>query len=148
MTGYLLDTNVVSELFKPDPIPLLLAWFDTVTVEDELFVASIVVSEIAFGIERLPEGRKRRGLQAWLDGLLKTTFDGRILPFGLAEALQYGRLAASLRAKQPHTLQVQDVQIAAVARQRSLTVVTRNTKDFAGLDVLLVNPWEHVQDEQ
>ncbi|WP_027133919.1 type II toxin-antitoxin system VapC family toxin [Geminicoccus roseus] len=144
MTGYLLDTNVISELFKPEPDPSVLAWFEAVTGEDKLLTASIVVSELAFGIERLPPGRKRRDLQAWFDDLLETTLAGRVLPFDLPEALQYGRLAALLRDKQPHALQVQDVQIAAVACQRALTVATRNARDFAGLGVPLVNPWEHV----
>ena len=142
MTGYLLDTNVVSELFRPSPAAPVMAWLESLAADSSIHTASIVVSELAFGIERLPRGNKRIQLQRWFDELLRTTFRERVLPFGMAEALCYGRLASVLGHKQPHALQVQDVQIAATASCHGLVIVTRNSRDFDGLGVSLLNPWD------
>jgi predicted nucleic acid-binding protein len=133
---------VVSELVRPSPAPAVLGWMEVIGPDDVICTASIVISELAFGIERLPQGRKRIQLQDWFDELLRTTFENRVLPFGVAEGLCYGRLAARLKQKQPHALQVQDVQLAAVATCRGLTIVTRNMRDFEGLGVSLLNPWD------
>jgi predicted nucleic acid-binding protein len=88
----------------------------------------------------LPEGKRRRNLEAWLDAEFRPWFADRILPVSAAIAERWGRLSAQARAR-GMSLPVVDGLIAATARENELTLVTRNSKDFAGCGVDLANPW-------
>ena len=138
MSGYLLDTNVVSESSKPSPHPAVLDFLDA---HDDLWLSAIVLGELELGVQLLPEGRRRDGLRDWLSRL-KVEFDQRILPIESGEA----EWAAAFRAQARRDgwlLRLADALIAGTAKARDLTVATRNVRDFSGLDVDIVNPWEY-----
>ena len=136
---FLLDTNLISEFRKPDPNPGVYAWLDK-TDEHQLAVSVISLGEIQNGISRLPEGRRKVGLQAWLDNELIPRFDNRILPLTLDDMLLWGKLTGKAVAT-GKTLATADAMLAAVAHNRGLTVVTRNEKDFRRVGVPILNPW-------
>lgn len=136
MNGYLLDTNVVSELTNEVPN----AGVVTFLVEhDDLWLSSVTVHELEYGLRLLPRGRRRDRLYAAHSGIM-AIYDDRILPLDRAAA----ELAADLRAqvrRVGRTLDLGDALIAGIARANDLAVVTRNVRDFDGLGVELVNPW-------
>ena len=140
MTGFLLDTNVPSELTRPESDARVEKWLDEAD-DEQLFLSVISLAEILRGIVVLPEGRRRRQLQRWLDGTLRPWFRGRILPVteGIAERWA---IPAGQRQLQGRPLRMADGLIAATALQHDLTLVTRNVRDFVGLGVSVVNPWE------
>lgn len=140
MSGYLLDTNLISELVKPQPDASVTEWYYA-QLTDDLHLSTITIGEIGAGIEQLPAGRRRRVLEAWLDDLISVSFAGRLLPFDVEAARAFGRLLGlARRAGRPAHLA--DAQIAAVAHVHGLTVATRDVADFAGFGVALVNPFE------
>ncbi len=139
MTGYLVDTNIPSEFTHSHP-DARVASFIRNAGQENLFLSVISVGEIRKGIDLLPASQKRTELQEWLDTELRAWFAGRILPVTEAIAERWGALSAAAR-KQGVTLAVADGIIAATALEHGLTLVTRNTKDFANLGVTLVNPW-------
>jgi predicted nucleic acid-binding protein len=134
----LLDTNVLSELVKPQPDPRVVNW--TRRTAAALAVPTIAVAEMAFGIEKLVEGRRRDEL---LDALrrLVSEFADRLLDFNVSAAWAYGRiLAGARRAGRPMALP--DALIAAIAQANGCALATRNVKDFAATGVELVDPWQ------
>lgn len=137
--SFLLDTNVLSEVRRPQPDPNVLAWLDQVD-EDRTYLSVISIAEIRRGIGLLDEGRRKRALAEWLEGDLLDRFDGRILPVDVPAALAWGDLMAESKQR-GFALAAMDGLIAAHAVSRGLTLVTRNTRDFAGLKVELLNPW-------
>lgn len=132
-----LDTNVVSALMSTRAGDLD-AWLSTVDGES-LFTTAITRAEIRYGIARLPEGARRSGLVARADALFEESAD-RILPFDSAAADRYGALVAG-RESAGRPISVADAQIAAIATVHRAAVATRNTKDFAGTGVSVVNPF-------
>jgi len=138
--GFLLDTNVPSEMTRPRPHPGVSRWLNQAD-DDELYFSVVSLGEILKGIGVLPEGKRRRDLQHWLDETLRPWFQGRILPVGELIAERWGALAAAdqLSGK---PLKVADGLIAATALEHDLTIVTRNVRDFAGLGVIVFNPWD------
>ena len=139
MSGIILDTNVVSEPKRPSPDPKVRAWFESQDVE-RLYLTTTVIGELAVGIERLPAGRRRTDFRRWLDALITEDFFGRILTFDIEAALIYGKLVADALARgRPPT--VGDAQIAAVARRDRMAVASRDVRDFATLDVPIIDPW-------
>ena len=137
--SFLLDTNVISEWVKPRPDPGVIAWLAE-TDEDRTFLSVVSFAEIRRGIELLPDGRRRSRLAAWLAEELPARFEGRILPVDRRIAETWGILTA--RGSQAGaTLGSIDAFFAATAEARRLTLVTRNTKDFATIGIPLVNPW-------
>ena len=137
MSGYLIDTNVVSELTKASPDPGVVTFLSE---QDDLWLSSVVLHELEFGLLSLPEGRRRDDLQQVLSDFI-TEFDDRILPLERVEA----EWAARLRAKahlSGRVLHLGDALIAGTARAHGLAVATRNAKDFDGLDVNVANPWQ------
>lgn len=141
MTRYLLDTNILSDVIKPEPSPELLRWLGAQR-DDDLHVASLTVAELWRGILLLPRGRKRDGLEAWFSGPdgPQVLFAGRILPFDTEAGLRWARLMAEGRqAGRPRA--ALDMIIAATAEAHGCMIVTGNERDFAGLDVL--NPMRH-----
>ena len=136
MSGYLLDTNVVSELSKPTPYTGTVRFLDA---EDDLWLSVIVLEELELGIRLLPEGRRRDELRAWLTQLA-ADFAARVLPIERREAEQ----AAALQARAHRGgrgLQLADALIAGTAMTHDLAIVTRNVRDFDGLGIDVVNPW-------
>ncbi len=140
MSGFVLDTNVLSERLKPAPSEQVALWMDSQPA-GTLYLPTIVIGEIAAGIEALAAGRRRARLETWLSEELVPSFRGKILVFDEQAALEFGRLKAeSQRAGRPTT--TADTQIAAVAAVHGLAVATRDVADFAGFGVPLVNPWQ------
>ena len=137
--SYLLDTNVLSEVRRPQPDAKVLAWLDQVD-EDRTFLSVISIAEIRRGIGLMEAGRRKQALAEWLEGDLLERFDGRILSIDAASALLWGDLMAQSK-QQGMALAAMDGLIAACAVSRALTLVTRNTKDFVGLPLQLLNPW-------
>ena len=134
-----LDTNVVSEMMRPAPDSSVLNWLNT-QVAGELWLNSVVVSELLFSIARLPAGARKRQLADTLAAMLEQDFAGRILPFDLEAAVIYAELAAGGEAKGRPVAMV-DGQIAAICLAQGATLATRNLKHFGGLGLVLVNPW-------
>ena len=138
MTRYLLDTNVISNVTKPQPSPSLLAWWAEQRDED-LFIASLTVAEIRRGILEKPRGKKRDALDSWFSGPEgpPALFAGRVLPFDDKAALIWARLMADGKAAgQPRS--ALDMIVAATAGANDCIVVTDSQWDFAGLR--FINP--------
>jgi predicted nucleic acid-binding protein len=138
VTRYLLDTNIISNIVKPQPSASLLAWMATQRDED-LFIASLTVAEIRRGILEKPRGKKRDALDAWFVGPEgpQALFTGRILSLDAKAGLIWARLMAEGKvAGRPRS--GLDMIIAAVAGANECVVVTDNEKDFAGLQI--INP--------
>lgn len=136
---YLLDTNVVSEWTKPRPNPGVVEWLAQVD-EDEVFLSVVTFAELRHGIERLPAGRRRRQLDAWLRGELAQRFEGRIALIDGAIADEWGRLVARHEAR-GRRIDAMDGLIAATAQVHALTLVTRNAADFQLSVKSVLNPW-------
>lgn len=133
---YLLDTNVVCEATARNPEATVLAWIQTHA--DECFLSSVTLGEISKGLHRLPEGKRKRGLVQWADGL-ESDFAEQILGLDTITLKSWGKLYAKHEAK-GFNMDVMDSLIAATALVHQLTVVTRNTADFPA-DVKTINPW-------
>lgn len=139
MSGFLLDTNIISELVKRKPEPKVATWIDS-TDENLLYLSVLTLGEIRKGIVSLRDVSRRVVLEAWLDSDLTLRFAERILPINRAVADRWGRLAADASAaKSP--LPVIDGLLAATALDQNLTLVTRNTQDIAATGVPVFNPW-------
>ena len=138
MSGFLLDTNIISELVKAKPEPRVTAWIENVD-ESLLYLSVLTLGEIRKGIASLRDGARRVSLQAWLDGDLVLRFSDRILSIDLDVADRWGRIAGNARKK---PLPVIDGLLAATALHHDLTLVTRNIADIAGSGVAVFNPWE------
>ncbi len=138
MTRYLLDTNIISNVVKPQPSESLLVWM-AAQRDDDLFIASLTVAEIRRGILEKPRGKKRDALEAWFAGPEgpQALFSGRILSFDDKAGLIWARLMAEGKAT-GRSRSALDMIIAAVAGAMDCVVVTDNEKDFAGIP--FVNP--------
>jgi predicted nucleic acid-binding protein len=141
MIGFLLDTNVISELVTRRPEPNVSRWVED-TDETLLHLSVLTLGEIRKGIGGLPQAKRRAELEIWLNKGLRSRFAGRILPIDAAVADRWGRVAAQARSKNIQ-LPVIDGLLAATALEHDLTFVTRNTADVAGTGVLVLNPWEN-----
>ncbi len=139
MSGFLLDTNVISELVRPRPDSRVVKWIDS-TAESLLYLSVLTLGEIRTGITSLVDGRRRVSLESWLDHDLTARFSGRILPIDSAVADRWGRISANAKAK-GSPMPVIDGLLAATAIQFDLTVVSRD-ETFHKLPSLEVfNPW-------
>ena len=142
LAGFLLDTNVVSELMKPRPSRPVVAWVDQ-TPEPLIHLSVITLGEIRKGIDLLEDDDPRRAtLQVWLDRDLRVRFAGRLLAFDDAVAERWGQLEAVAKRRRL-TLPTIDAQLAATALHHGLTFVTRNTADVESTGVPVINPWRH-----
>lgn len=139
MSGFLLDTNVVSELVKPKPEPKVTAWIDE-TDEDLLHLSVLTLGEIRKGVGAVKDAARRVTLETWLDSDLVLRFAGRILAIDQAVADRWGRISAQA-ASARRLLPVIDGLLAATALDRNLTLVTRNTKDVEATGAPVFNPW-------
>lgn len=139
MNGWLLDTNVVSELRKARPNRRVKAWSDA-QAADSFFLSSVTLAEIRFGIECQADSVLREELEVWLAHRLRPWFGGRILPLDEEVILEWRRMVERGRARKI-TFSQPDLFIAATAQVHALTVCTRNERDFRGTDVQVFNPW-------
>jgi predicted nucleic acid-binding protein len=140
MSGFLLDTNCISELVRVKPERRVLDWMEAAD-EALLYLSVLTLGEIRKGVARLPQSRRRTRLETWLEADLHARFSGRILPIDVAVANRWGLLAAQ-GASRGVSLPVIDGLLAATAIHYDLTVVSRNSHDFAGAQVPVVNPWQ------
>ena len=140
MSGFLLDTNVISELVKVKPEPRVTAWIENID-ESLLYLSVLTLGEIRKGITSLRDGARRVSLEAWLDRDLVLRFSDRILSIDLVVADRWGRIAGSASARKP-PLPVIDGLLAATALHYDLTLVTHNIADINGPGVAVFNPWE------
>ena len=137
---FILDTNVISELMRPAPSPRVIGWVDAQPTTS-LFITTITQAEILYGLALLPPGRRRDALASPARHLLGTVFAPRTLGFDRDAAPHYAALAAATR-QAGRVLAPFDGQIAAIALARGLGIATRNQRDFTGLGVPLVDPWD------
>jgi predicted nucleic acid-binding protein len=140
MSGYLLDTNCISELARKQPEPRVIAWFESVD-EDLLHLSVLTIGEIRRGIALLAQSARRTRLESWLDVEVRTRFAQRILPIDSAVADRWGVLNARAESK-GRPLSTADGLLAATAIQHDLTLVSRNEADFAAVAVVVLNPWK------
>jgi predicted nucleic acid-binding protein len=141
MSGFLLDTNVLSEFSRRgDPDRRVRLWLEGADT-GSLYVSVVTFGEIRMGVELLPLSKRRSQLERWLDRDLPEWFEGRILPVDQSVADRWGMLRAQAQVK-GRPLSVIDGLLAATALRHNLTVVSRNVSDFAVVGVPVVNPWE------
>ena len=140
MSGFLLDTNVISELVKPRPEPKVVNWIEGID-ENLLYLSVLTLGEIRKGVAALPQSARRTALEAWLDSDLRLRFSKRILAIDEQVADRWGSLAG-LPQKDGHPLPVIDGLLAATAIHHNLTLVTRNTGDTVAMGVAVFNPWQ------
>lgn len=141
--GFLLDTNVLSELMREQPAAAVLDWFSQNTGVS-MQTSSITQAEILTGIALLPNSKRRTALAVAAEQMFEEDFAGLCLPFDAAAAKTYAVIVAT-RTQQGQPISTEDAQIAAIALAAGLTVVTRNIKDFDSIEgLLLVNPWQDV----
>lgn len=134
----LLDTNVISEMMKAAPDPQVHQWLDAQTAES-LFLSSVTVAELLFGIATLPEGKRKARITEMLDEVL-ALFDIRILPFDTEAARHYAGLAVRARTA-GKGFPTPDGYIAAIAASKGFTVATRDVSPFEAANVPVINPW-------
>lgn len=139
--GFLLDTNVLSELMRTQPSMQVLTWFSQ-NARALMFTSAITQAEILTGIALLPESKRRSALAEACEAMFEQDFAGRCLPFDHFAAKQQALVVAT-RTRQGRPTTTEDSQIAAIALACGLTVVTRNVKDFENIDSLVcTNPWQ------
>ncbi len=139
MTGWLLDTNILSELRRPKPNPKVVSFVASKSL-DLLFVSIVTFAEIRFGIERVSDATHRAELNEWLTQKVRPMFEQRALPVS-EDVMFKWRLLVDDGRKAGHTYSQPDLIIAATALHHGLTVVSRDTSDFTKARVPVLNPW-------
>jgi toxin FitB len=139
VTGWLLDTNILSELRKPRPEPKVVK-FVAARPLDTLFVSVVTLAEIRFGIELVPDVTRRADLNDWLTHKVRPMFEGRVLPIS-EDVMFKWRLLVEDGRKAGHTFSQPDLIIAATGLHHGLTVVTRDTADYVRTRAATFNPW-------
>jgi predicted nucleic acid-binding protein len=140
MSGYLLDTNCISEVVRINPEPRVMAWIEAAD-ESLLYLSVLTLGEIRKGLAALSPGKRRNSLETWLESDLRARFSGRILSIDSQVADRWGWLAATAK-RSGKALSVIDGLLAATALHHNLTIVSRNTTDFAHVHIPLLNPWQ------
>jgi toxin FitB len=139
VSGYLLDTNCISEVVRAHPEPRVLSWLEA-TDERLLYLSVLTLGEIRKGVAGLPQSKRRRRLESWLELELQARFSGRVLPIDAAIADRWGILTVEAKQKGLGIAKI-DGLLAATALHFNLTLVSRNVNDFASTPVLLLDPW-------
>ena len=137
----ILDTNVVSELISVAPSQAVVHWISSQRLLDDLLITAVTVAEILYGVELLPKGKRRDRLHQHAQAMFAEDFAGRVLPFDEQAARAFAPLTATRRA-QGRPIAEFDAQIAAIVRVHDATLATRNTADFEGCGVRLIDPWQ------
>jgi predicted nucleic acid-binding protein len=135
----ILDTNVVSALMSAVADPLVVRWLDG-EPRESVWTTSITIFELQFGLDLLPDGRKRRALELEFRRLIEEDLENRVLDFDTAAAAVSGSLAAK-RQLNGTSVDIRDTQIAGIVVSRRATLATRNVRHFADLTTLVINPW-------
>ena len=135
----LLDTNVVSELMRPEPTAAVLDWVDGRN-PTALFLSAISEADLRAGVAMLPQGRRRDRLLAAVEAVIEHDFMGRLLPFDSRSARSYAEIFAARRAVGRPILEA-DCQIAAIAACHGMAVATRNVADFIDCGIEVIDPW-------
>jgi predicted nucleic acid-binding protein len=136
----ILDTNIISELARPVPEPRVVSWLDSLSAE-ETAITAITAAELWYGVLRLPAGRRKNELSDIVHAIVNADFHGRIEPFDVLAATQYAEVVAE-RDRIGRPISTPDAQIAAICRVLAATLATRNTPDFTGTGIALIDPWE------
>lgn len=136
--NYLIDTCVISEMIKPQPEVLVLSWWDS-CVKNQIFISSLSIGELYFGITRLPDGKRKNDLLPWFNQIIMA-FSDRILPFSEKTGIIWAELKIFAQRKGVQ-LPVIDGLLAATAKEHDLTFVTRNTRDVDITGIMIHNPW-------
>lgn len=134
-----LDTNVLSELMRPHPTPLVVSWVSA-RPATSLFTTAITQAELLYGVALLPAGRRRTAIERAVEQMFAEDFEGRVLAFDAAAAREY----ASISARRRHSgrpIAHLDAQIAAIACSRGASVATRNIGDFEDCGTNILDPW-------
>jgi toxin FitB len=139
VSGFLLDTNYVSELVRIAPDLRAVQWIETAD-ERLLYLSVLTLGEIRKGLAGMPQGRRRTRLEDWLETDLQARFSGRILPIDWPVADCWGLITAQAKSE-GFSLPIVDGLLAATAVHYNLTVVSRNTSDFRRAHVPVINPW-------
>jgi toxin FitB len=134
-----LDTNVISEVIKPDPSAAVAAWL-ALERPSNIFTTAITQAELLYGIELMPRGRRRAALEAAVTKILTELFVDRILPFDSDAAEVFARIAVARRVS-GRPISEADAQIAAIVHSRGASLATRNAGDFQHCGVKVINPW-------
>jgi toxin FitB len=137
----ILDTNVVSELISVAPSQAVVHWISSQRLLDDLLITAVTVAEILYGVELLPKGKRRDRLHQNAQAMFAEDFSGRVLPFDEQAARAFAPLTAIRRAQRRPIAEF-DAQIAAIVRVHDATLATRNTADFEGCGVRLIDPWQ------
>ncbi len=135
----LLDTNLISEPWKPKPDPRVVAWIDAQAVET-LYLSAVTVSELRFGIAAMPAGSRRKVLHERLEGDLLPVFAGRVLPFDLDASRAYAELMSKAKLA-GLAINMADAYIAAIAASRGFIVASRDVAPFRAAGVPIIDPW-------
>jgi predicted nucleic acid-binding protein len=139
--GFLIDTNVLSELMRERPAPQVLDWFASQTA-NQMQTSAVTYAEILAGIALLPAGKRREAMARAASQIFEEDFFGRCIDFG-GPAVGHYALVRAQRQIAGRPIDTADAQIAAIALAAHLTLVTRNTQDFEGIDGLeVINPWQ------
>ena len=138
--NYLVDTCVISEVVRKRPAPEVVSWL-AAQDEDHLFISALSLGELHKGTARLADSRRRRTLQAWMEGDLQRRFSGRIIPVDPGVAARWGRISGAAE-RAGRVIPVIDGLLAATALENGLTLVTRDTSHMEPAGVDLFNPWE------
>ena len=137
---FLLDTNILSGMMRVPPVPQVANWLAEQDM-DRVYTAAVCQAEILAGLAIMPEGRRRRDLEAAARGMFLDDFDGRIFPFNKLAADAYADIfAANRRAGRAPA--IIDLMLAAIAHSNGASVVTRNVADFTACFVPIINPWD------
>ena len=136
----ILDTNVISEILRPQPNKNVLAWMGRIAVS-RLFTTTITEAEIRYGVARLPAGKRKVALGSVIDSIFSEDFENRILPFDSSAACTYAQITAK-RDQMGRPICQFDAQIAAIAQSCGADIATRNIADFYECGIAVINPWE------
>ncbi|MCP3688651.1 MAG: type II toxin-antitoxin system VapC family toxin [Gammaproteobacteria bacterium] len=136
----IVDTNIISEVMRREPLPIVLEWLNS-QVSLHLYVSTITLAEIGFGLRVLPEGQRRQQLKGRFESFVEMAFEERVLDFTSAAAVAYSDIMGR-RKEMGRPMSLCDGQIAGIAIANQFAIATRNIKDFAHCGIELVNPFE------
>ena len=135
----ILDTNVISELMRSEPDAAVFAWV-AAQLEYELYTTSINKAEILYGIEALPQGRRRAALAGRAEAMFNEDFAEKVVPFDETAAALYAQIVVK-RQRAGRPIEILDAQVAAIASMLGADVATRNVDDFTDCGLTIINPW-------
>lgn len=138
----ILDTNVISEGLRPHPSARVLAWMDS-QIPSDMYLCAPVLAELRYGVERLAEGKRRSELETLISNMEEDLFKRRLLAFDRDSAFEFGRIVAK-RENIGRPISPMDAMIAAIARSQGMMIATRDIRDFSGLEIELINPFDIV----